>query len=169
LIFWGCNVVWSSTSSTYRYPYLGDPIFISHLSRTSHLYLPRSWHSSLFYHIIKLIQLYASHYVAVSSVRLDSTNIPSSTAVRDQLSLPHQKNPIIYIQECSKLSLILTKKQVHCQTQTHRSICLWLYSPFVRPWSLFHFLNIYTVGRAPWTRDQPVARPLATHRTTQTE
>jgi hypothetical protein len=36
-----------------------------------------------------------------------------------------------------------------------------LYSP-CGPWSLFQFLNLYTVGRTPWTGDQPVARPLPT-------
>jgi hypothetical protein len=40
---------------------------------------------------------------------------------------------------------------------------------FVGPWPLFQFLNPYTVGRTPWTGDQPVARPLPTHRTTQTQ
>jgi hypothetical protein len=33
----------------------------------------------------------------------------------------------------------------------------------------FSFLNIYTVGRTPWTGDQPIARLLPTHRTTQTQ
>jgi hypothetical protein len=33
----------------------------------------------------------------------------------------------------------------------------------------FSFLIICTVGRTPWTGDQPVARPLPTHRTTQTQ
>jgi hypothetical protein len=32
--------------------------------------------------------------------------------------------------------------------------------PFLGPWTLFQF---------PWTGDQPVARPLPTHRTTQTQ
>jgi hypothetical protein len=41
--------------------------------------------------------------------------------------------------------------------------------PSVGSWQLFQFLNLYTVGRTPWTRDQPVARPLPTHRTTQTQ
>jgi hypothetical protein len=41
--------------------------------------------------------------------------------------------------------------------------------PFVRPWPLFQFLNIYAVGRTPWTGDQLVARPLPTHRSTQTQ
>jgi hypothetical protein len=30
-------------------------------------------------------------------------------------------------------------------------------------------LSFYTVGRTPWTGDQPVARPLPKHRTTQTQ
>jgi hypothetical protein len=37
------------------------------------------------------------------------------------------------------------------------------------PWPLFQFLNLYIVGRTPWTGDQPVVRPLPTHRTTQTQ
>jgi hypothetical protein len=37
---------------------------------------------------------------------------------------------------------------------------------FFGPWPLFQFLNLYTVGRTPWTGDEPVARPLPTHRTT---
>jgi hypothetical protein len=40
---------------------------------------------------------------------------------------------------------------------------------FVGPWQIFQFLNLYTVGRTPWTGDQSVARPLPTHRTTQTQ
>jgi hypothetical protein len=34
---------------------------------------------------------------------------------------------------------------------------------------LFQSLNIYTVGRTPWMGDEPVARPLPTHGTTQTQ
>jgi hypothetical protein len=41
--------------------------------------------------------------------------------------------------------------------------------PFLGPWPLFQFLNVYRVGRTPWTVDQPVARPLPTYRTTQTQ
>jgi hypothetical protein len=33
----------------------------------------------------------------------------------------------------------------------------------------FSFLILYTVGRIPWTGDQPVARPLPAHRTKQTQ
>jgi hypothetical protein len=45
---------------------------------------------------------------------------------------------------------------------------LWLCSP-CGPWPLFQFLNLYTVGRIPWTEDQPVGRSLPTYRTTQTQ
>jgi hypothetical protein len=38
---------------------------------------------------------------------------------------------------------------------------------FLGPWPLFQFLNLCTVGRTLWTGDQPVARPLPTHRKTQ--
>jgi hypothetical protein len=47
----------------------------------------------------------------------------------------------------------------------HSSMALY---PFVGPWPLLQFRNLfYTDGRTPWTSDQPVARPLPTHRTTQ--
>jgi hypothetical protein len=35
--------------------------------------------------------------------------------------------------------------------------------------SFFNFLIIYTVGRTPWTGDQPVTRSLPTHGTTHTQ
>jgi hypothetical protein len=41
--------------------------------------------------------------------------------------------------------------------------------PFFGPRSLFNVLIFYTDGRTPWTGDQPVARPLSIHRTTQTQ
>jgi hypothetical protein len=52
------------------------------------------------------------------------------------------------------------------------SICLSVHpsthlEPFIGLWPLFSFLILYTVSRTPWTGDQPVARPLPTHRTTQ--
>jgi hypothetical protein len=40
------------------------------------------------------------------------------------------------------------------------------------PWALdsdFQFHDYFTDGRTPWTSDQLVARPLANHRTTQTQ
>jgi hypothetical protein len=49
--------------------------------------------------------------------------------------------------------------------------------PSIHPWSydpcrlgqFFQFLNLYTVSRTPWVGDQPNARPLLTHRRTQTQ
>jgi hypothetical protein len=52
---------------------------------------------------------------------------------------------------------------------TYLPICLWLYSPLLGLGRFFSFLIIYTVGRTPWTGDQPLARPLSAHRTTQTQ
>jgi hypothetical protein len=48
-------------------------------------------------------------------------------------------------------------------------LLLWLYNPLLGLGSFFSFLILYTVGRTPWTGDQPVARPLPTRRTTQTQ
>jgi hypothetical protein len=48
------------------------------------------------------------------------------------------------------------------------TIYLWLYSP-CGPWPLLQFLNLYIDVRTPWMGDQPVARLLPTHRTTQTQ
>jgi hypothetical protein len=47
-----------------------------------------------------------------------------------------------------------------------------MYGSTVLCWTLaafFSFLILYKVGRTPWTGDQPVARPLHTHRTIQTQ
>jgi hypothetical protein len=41
--------------------------------------------------------------------------------------------------------------------------------PFFGLGRFFSFLILYTVGRTPWTVNQPVARPLATHRTTRAQ
>jgi hypothetical protein len=45
-------------------------------------------------------------------------------------------------------------------------LLLWLYSPLLGLDRFFSFLVLYTVDRTPWTGDQPVARPLPTHRKT---
>jgi hypothetical protein len=48
-------------------------------------------------------------------------------------------------------------------------LILWLYSPLLDLGGFFRFFILYTVSRTSWTGDQAVARPLPTHRTTQTE
>jgi hypothetical protein len=51
-----------------------------------------------------------------------------------------------------------------------RSECLSIYlQSFFGPWPLFQFFILYTVRRTPWTGVQPFARPLPTHRITQTD
>jgi hypothetical protein len=44
-----------------------------------------------------------------------------------------------------------------------------VYHFFFRTLAPFQFLDLYTIGRTPGTGDQPVAKPLPTHRTTQTQ
>jgi hypothetical protein len=46
-------------------------------------------------------------------------------------------------------------------------IYLWLCGPLLD--CCFSFLILYTVGRTPWTGDQPVTRLLPAHRTAQTQ
>jgi hypothetical protein len=48
-------------------------------------------------------------------------------------------------------------------------IYLWLYSHLLDLGGLFSFLIFDTVCRTPWTGDQPFAKPLSAHRTTQTQ
>jgi hypothetical protein len=48
----------------------------------------------------------------------------------------------------------------------------WIYPSTALCWSLAAFSvswTFYTVGRTPWTGDQPVTRSLPVHRTTQTQ
>jgi hypothetical protein len=49
-------------------------------------------------------------------------------------------------------------------------LCLFLYGCTAH-WNLttFSVPNLYTAGTTPWTGDQPVIRPLPTHRKTQTQ
>jgi hypothetical protein len=55
-----------------------------------------------------------------------------------------------------KLKVIESKEGTRSTPSIHPSIAL---HPFVGPWPLLQFPNLfYTVGMAPWTGDQPVAR-----------
>jgi hypothetical protein len=65
---------------------------------------------------------------------------------------------------------ILIKAGITVETPLNQllSIYLWLCSPLLDLGRFFSFLTLYTVGRTPWTGDQPVARPLSTHRKTET-
>jgi hypothetical protein len=64
----------------------------------------------------------------------------------------------------TSLSLTTSKlKQRTFTTHAASSLSLWLYSPS----NLARFFSFFE--GTPWTGDQPVARPLPTHRTTQTQ
>jgi hypothetical protein len=41
--------------------------------------------------------------------------------------------------------------------------------PFSGSWPLFHIRNLDTIDRATWTGNEPVGRPIPTHRITQTQ
>jgi hypothetical protein len=49
------------------------------------------------------------------------------------------------------------------------SIYLWLCNPLLDLGQFFSFLIFYTEGRTPWMGDKPIARPLPTHMTAQTQ
>jgi hypothetical protein len=68
---------------------------------------------------------------------------------------------------CPRKIITLSKKFLMAYTSfIHSSMAL---HPFVGP-LLLQFRNpFYTDGRTPWTSDRAVARPLPTHRTTQTQ
>jgi hypothetical protein len=53
---------------------------------------------------------------------------------------------------------------VLCAWQTIEMLYLWLYSPFFGPLPLFLFLNHIQSWYTPWMGDQPITRPLLTHR-----
>jgi hypothetical protein len=49
------------------------------------------------------------------------------------------------------------------------SIYLWVYSPLLDLGCFSVSRSSYTVGRTPWTGDQPVSRPLPAHRAALTQ
>jgi hypothetical protein len=64
------------------------------------------------------------------------------------------------------LPMATSKFSPYVHSFIHSSMLL---QHFVRPWPLLQFHNpFYKDGRTPWTGDQPVTKPLPTHRTTQT-
>jgi hypothetical protein len=77
-------------------------------------------------------------------------------------TLPYPAQNIVLHNKLSRITMKYDAAFSNC-------FWLWLYSRLFDLGSFFRFLTFYTVGRAPWTGDQPVARPLSTHRTTQTQ
>jgi hypothetical protein len=71
------------------------------------------------------------------------------------------RNSLMWLRECTKQEMFQIVLPIY-------SILLWLYSPLFCLCCFFSFLILITVDRTPWTGDQPITRPLPTHRTTQT-
>jgi hypothetical protein len=64
---------------------------------------------------------------------------------------------------CSSVSRDISISLIHSHSFTR------LYSPLLGTGRFFSFVNLCPVGGTPWTGDQPVARSLPIHRTTQTQ
>jgi hypothetical protein len=65
------------------------------------------------------------------------------------------------------VSLFPNSPILHSLPISYLLIYLWLYSLLLDLSRFFSFSVIYTVGSTPWTGDQPVARSIPTHRTSQ--
>jgi hypothetical protein len=93
----------------------------------------------------------------------------STDASRGQLAENLWEGKKFWIEIVRKNETLLCSVNISAMSYSSvHLLLLWLYSP-CGPWPLFQFTNLYTVGRNPWTGDQPVARPLPTHKTTQTQ
>jgi hypothetical protein len=87
-----------------------------------------------------------------------STLLLCATTNNFEYTFPNEAEEIQYKLDCLR----------HPRTAPSE-ICLWLYSPLLDLRRFFSVSMFYTVGRTPWSGNQPVARPLPTHRTTHTE
>jgi hypothetical protein len=87
--------------------------------------------------------------------------------------LPILQVVLMYLASCCPYQLILLTLKSSIQALRYRQtrrFFQWLYSPCWAP-SLFFssVISFYTHGRTHWKSDKSVARPLPTHRTTQTQ
>jgi hypothetical protein len=105
------------------------------------------------------LSIYLSIYLLVSIVCLSIYFYLSSIYLSIYLFI------YLYISICLSIYLYLS---INLSISIYPSMYLWLYTS-CGPWPLFQYLNLYTVGGTPWTGNQPVAKPLPTHTTTQTQ
>jgi hypothetical protein len=104
-------------------------------------------------------------YEKVSNEEIKGTVLLGTRGVNKNIvDIPYDEIQILGI-ICAKTTNETTKMTGNQSSFIH-SMAL---QSFVGPWPLFSFLNLYTVDSTPWTGDQPVARPLPIHRTTQTQ
>jgi hypothetical protein len=104
----------------------------------------------------------SKHYPPTSTGNFTTFTISS---VKTSNTLDAQ---MCYIQHELKPHKIRIKEQIDDPLLLLSSL-LWIFNPLLSLGRFLSFFIFYTVGRTPWTGDQPVARPLPTHRTTQRE
>jgi hypothetical protein len=78
-----------------------------------------------------------------------------------------QKTVLFNISLCCMIKQTAFRRTSHI-LQGH-NLSLWLSVLLLELGRFFSFLVLFTVGRTPLTGDQPVAKPLPTHRKTQTQ
>jgi hypothetical protein len=131
---------------------------------------------------IRWIGCYLSNYVYLSfylSIYLSAclpTYLPNSLSAYLSICLPTYlpTNLTTYLRTCLSIYLfICLSAYLPTYLSTYLSICLSIYLSIsdsavllLDLGCIFSFLILYTVGRIHWTGDQPVTRPLPTHRTT---
>jgi hypothetical protein len=132
----------------------------------------------------------STHWIALDTYKAEWTPAPASVYMQwREKQLPHLHN-CKYPLTLSTLTFkagptdvnynkspayIVHKNSVKKLNQTTSFLLItfihsMVLQPFVGPWPLLQFRNpFYTNGRTPWTSDQPIARPLPTQRTTETQ
>jgi hypothetical protein len=94
--------------------------------------------------------------------------IPLRTKYSPQHPVLEHPQSVVYI--CFRLKCNLLSSHhssslhVSAVEGHHQVLSVYGSTALVDLWSLFQFINLYTVGRTPWRGDQPVARTLPTHR-----
>jgi hypothetical protein len=118
-------------------------------------------------------KLHGVHNPEIENVNFSETSEPIYQLIRSRNSEVHTMN--IIPKGCyspTRLHGVMFQKPTRwIYAETTETIYLSIYlSMAIQPmWIFFQFLNPSIDGRTPGTGDQPVGRPLSTHRTTQTQ
>jgi hypothetical protein len=100
-------------------------------------------------------------------IRSINSLISNSRHVK-RIHAEYRDRPITVVCREQKPYKMKTPKPIHPSIHPSIYLSMALQAVF-GPWPLLQFLNLYIVGRTLWTGYQPAARPLLTHRTTQTQ
>jgi hypothetical protein len=91
----------------------------------------------------------------------------------NKFSRPRWAGHTVRVRTTKMISYKTAREEATTETPGHisssSSSSSWLYSPLLGLDCFFSFLILHTLGWTPWTGDQPVERPLLTHRTIQTQ